>query len=142
MYGALDVSTSGMIAQRTRLEVAAANIANKNTVLDSAGRVNPYRRRVAYFAPGDPSAKTAAGRERGVHVREIGLDAAPFKLQYDPSNPYAYQDGPNKGYVPMPNIDPVIENINAMEASRAYEANLAAAEATKTMMAQALRLVG
>ena len=60
MYGALDISTSGMIAQRTRLEAIAANIANKDTILDEAGRNNPFQRRVAYFAPGDPKLLTFA----------------------------------------------------------------------------------
>lgn len=141
MYGALDISTSGMIAQRTRLEVVAANIANKDAILDSSGRVNPYRRREVFFAPGDPSAKTGAGRKMGVHVAAIEQDDAPFNLKYDPSSPYAYKDGPNAGYVPTPNINPVMEQVNAMEAARAYEANVVAAEATKSMVAQALRLL-
>ncbi len=142
MYGSLDISTSGMIAQRTRLQVIAANIANRNAILDSAGNVDPYRRRIIGLAPGDPTAKTPEGREMGVHVAAIDLDPSPLQMQeYAPDSPYAYKSGPNAGYVPGTNVNPVWEQVNAMEASRAYEANVVAAEATKTMMGQALRLL-
>lgn len=141
MYGVLDISTSGMIAQRVRLNSISANIANRGSILDEKGEVNPYRRRMVHFAPGDPTAKTAEGRKMGVHVAEIEIDQAPLNMVWDPTHPYAYQSGPNQGYVPQPNINPVTEQINALEASRAYEANVVAAEATKTMMAQVLRLL-
>jgi flagellar basal-body rod protein FlgC len=141
MYGTLDISTSGMIAQRTRLEVIAANIANKDAILDENLEVNPYRRRHVHFAPGNPSARTAHGREMGVHVAEIQINHDAVRLRYDPGNPYAYKDGPSAGYVPSPDIDAVTEQINAMEAMRAYEANVVVAEGTKSMMAQALRLL-
>ncbi|GJM18330.1 MAG: flagellar basal-body rod protein FlgC [Phycisphaeraceae bacterium] len=137
MYGALDISTSGMVAQRTRLDVISANIANANTMQRSDGGYEPYRRRAAMFAPGDPSSPTRTGQAMGVHVAAIELDQAPFDLQYKPNSPYADAEG----YVKMPNIDTTVEQINAMEASRAYEANVVAAETTKTMMAQALRLL-
>jgi len=141
MYGSLDISVSGMIVQRTRLEAAAANIANKDSYLDGSNRVNPYRARKVMVAPGDPSARTGIGKSLGVHVQEIYIDQNAVKLKAEPGNPYAYTDGPNRGYLPVPDIDPVTENINAMEAERAYQANVAAAEATKSMMAQALRLL-
>lgn len=141
MYGALDISTSGMIAQRTRIEAIAANLANRDTMLDASGRVNPYRARVVYFAPGDPTAKSEEGRRMGVHVARIGINRSPLDEHYDPDSPFAYKSGPHKGYVPESNVKPVMEQINAMDATRAYEANIAAAEATKAMMAQALRLI-
>lgn len=137
MYGALDISTSGMIAQRTRLDVISANIANRNTILDSQGRVNPYRRREVHFAPGDPGAASPAAKALGVHVSSIEVDEAAVRWTYDPGNRFANAEG----YVPFPDINPVVEQINAMEAVRAYEANVAAAEATKSMLAQALRLI-
>jgi flagellar basal-body rod protein FlgC len=141
MYGTLDIATSGMIAQRTRLEVIAANIANKDAVLDSSGRVNPYRRRHAHFAPGDPTARSEFGRKLGVHVSGIEINEGAVRLKHDPSHPFAYKDGPHAGKVPVPDIDSVTEQINAMEAARAYEANVMVAESTKIMMAQALRLL-
>lgn len=131
-----------MIAQRTRLMVAATNIANSKTILDNAGNLSPYKRRMVAFAAGNPGSGSAAGRALGVRVADIMEDqtAAPVK-EYDPGNPYAYKSGPLQGYVPETNVNPVWENVNAMEAARAYEANVVAAEATKTMMAQALRLL-
>jgi len=142
MFGSLDISTSGMIAQRERMASIAANIANRNTILDADGNVNPYRRRMVHFAPGDPSATSAQGRSMGVRVAKIEIDQSDFNYEWDPTNPYAFKDGPRAGYVPTPNVNSVVEQINAMEASRAYEANVVAAEATKTMLAQALRILG
>jgi flagellar basal-body rod protein FlgC len=141
MYGTLDISTSGMIAQRIRLETIAANIANKDVMVDENGKVAPYRRRIPLMAAGDPSAKTADARALGVHITAIEEDDAPFDLKWDPSSPYAYKTGPSAGYVPSSNVSTVIEQINAVEAARAYEANVAAAEVTKSMTAQALRLL-
>lgn len=141
MYGALDISTSGMIAQRIRLEAIAANIANKDVLVDENGQIGPYRRRVPLMAAGDPSAKSGEGRSMGVHIAAIEQDEAPFELRWDPGNPYAYKTGAQAGYVPMSNVNTVIEQINAVEAARAYEANVAAAEVTKSMTAQALRLL-
>src|SRR5262249_34087735 len=137
----LDISTSGMVAQRTRLQAIAANIANKDTILDSHGNLNPYRARRVHLAPGDPTAATVEGQAMGVHVESIEIDQAPFNLRWDPGNPYAYKEGPNAGYVPNPNVSMVMEQVSAVEAARAYEANIAAAEITKTMMTQALRLL-
>ncbi len=137
MYGALDISTSGMVAQRTRMAAIAANIANANTLVDAQGAYAPYRRRAVMFAPGDPSASGPGGRSMGVHVAAIDIDQSPLTPKYDPTSPYADEDG----YVLTPNINPIVEQINAMETARAYEANVVAAETTKTMMAQALRLL-
>lgn len=141
MYGALDISTSGMIAQRTRIDAITANIANKETILDSKGNVNPYRARIVHFAPGDPTAKSAEGRKSGVHVSKIEIDQSPLNWKWDPGSVYAVKSGPKTGYVPQSNVNPVFEQMNAMEAARAYEANVVAAEATKAMTAQALRLL-
>ena len=133
MFGALDVSTSGLVAQRTRMQVISANLANRDTIKDADGQYSPYRRRIAVFAPGEPS----RGSDQGVHVREIRFDDAPFRRKFEPGHPAADQ----QGYVNYPNIDPVMEQINALEASRAYEANITAAEATKSMMQTSLRLL-
>jgi flagellar basal-body rod protein FlgC len=137
MWGSLDISTSGMIAQRTRLEAIASNIANSKAILDSKGEYNPYRRRAVEFAAGDPTASTAHGREMGVHVASIWADPDSLRAVNDPTSPYADA----AGYVYVPDIDPIAEQVNAMEAARSYEANVAAAEALKATMAQALRLL-
>lgn len=137
MWGTLDIPTSGMVAQRVRLEAIASNIANKDAILDAAGRYSPYLRRAAEFSAGDPSAQTQLGQELGVHVASIRIDRNALRPEYDPSSPYADASG----YVMVPDIDPIVEQVNAMEASRAYEANVVAAESIKSTMAQALRLL-
>lgn len=134
MFGSLDISASALVAQRTRLETIAANLANMNSIYDAQGNVNPYRRRFTVFAPGDPS----TGSEQGVHVEKILLDPAPFRKQWDPGHP-ADVDG--DGYVEYPNIDSTMETVNAIEAQRAYQANITAAEATKQMIQASLRLL-
>lgn len=134
MYGALDISTSALIAQRTRLDVISANIANKDTIINADGAYEPFQRRIALLAAGDPS----RGSAMGVHVSEIELDAAELMMRYEPGSPFANADG----YVGYPNINSVIEQMNAMEAARAYEANIAAIEATKSMMSVALQMLG
>jgi flagellar basal-body rod protein FlgC len=137
VYGALDISTSGLIAQRTRLASIAANMANINTLQDARGNYSPYQRREVYFAPGDPGSPSEQGRSMGVHVARIRANPDALRPKWDPDNPFADKDG----MVMVPDINPATEQINALEASRAYEANIVAAEATKTMMAQALRLL-
>jgi flagellar basal-body rod protein FlgC len=133
MFGSLNISTSGLIAQRVRMDTIAANLANKNSIEDANGNYAPFRRRIPIFATGDPNTNS----EAGVHVDEIMLDPAPFKKVLDPSHPFADKDG----YVQYPNIDTTTEMINAIEATRAYEANITAAEATKSMIQSSLRLL-
>jgi len=142
MFGGLDISVSGMVAQRTRLDTIAANLANRSTTRDAEGNPNPYRRRFAVFAEGDPTATTPAGKARGTHVAQIELDMSEFQKRYDPSHPDAKPQGhPDAGYVYLPNINPVMEQVDALDAQRAYEANIAAADATKALVSQALRLL-
>jgi len=133
MFGSLNISASALVAQRTRLEVISANVANQSTILDADGNYAPYRRRIPVFSPGDP----ATGSKLGVHVKEIMLDSAPFNKRHEPGSPFADADG----YVEYPNIDPAMEMVNALEARRAYEANITAAEATKKMIQSSLRLL-
>lgn len=142
MYGALDISVSGMVAQRTRLDTIAANLANSDAILDAEGNPNPFRRKIAVFSAGDPTARTDQGRSLGVHVSEIAEDQSEFRKKYDPDSPFARPAGdPDAGYVLYPNVHSAMENVNAIDAMRAYEANVMAAEASKAMMAQALRLI-
>jgi flagellar basal-body rod protein FlgC len=132
MYGALDISTSGLVAQRTRLAVVSANLANRDTILNADGELEAYRRRFAVLAPDGP----AAG-PRGVRVESIEVDAGPLQPRFEPGSPFADADG----YVHYPNVDPVIEQLNAMEATRSYEANIMALEATKSMISVALQML-
>lgn len=132
MFGALDTSTSALVAQRTRAQAISANLANQHAHFDVNGENNPFQRRIAILAPGDPS----TGNPSGVHVKEIMLDQH-FKQKYDPTNPAADEHG----YIKTTNVDPMMEQVNMLEASRAYEANIAAAEATKSMIQTSLRLL-
>ena len=132
MYGSLDISTSGMIAQRTRMAVIANNLANVNTTQNSQGEYEPYLRRAAMLSPaGGPGALA------GVQVSSIEIMQGSLKEKWDPTNPNA----DDRGYVMVPGIDTTTEWVNGLQASRAYEANVVAAEASKSMMAQALRLL-
>jgi flagellar basal-body rod protein FlgC len=137
MFGALDVSTSGLVAQRVRMDTIAANIAAADVTrarTDSAGHAVPYRRQYAVFE----SALDQAGRARGVRVAAVAEDGSPFrKGEYNPASPDAAADG----HVYYPNVDLATEYVNAMEATRAYDANITAMEATKSMLSATLRLI-
>jgi flagellar basal-body rod protein FlgC len=134
MFEALDIGASGLTAQRTRLDVIAANMANVSTTHDASGKPNPYRRRFAVLSAGSPDDHS----KPGVHVESVQQDPAPFEKKYDPTN----QDAGPDGYVQLPNVDPTVEFVNAIEASRAYEANVSMMEVTKSMINASLRLLG
>lgn len=133
MFDILDTGASGLQAQRTRMDTIAANMLNANTTRNEKGEKVPYRRRFTVFAPGqagDPS-------RPGVHVQGIQLDPAPFVKKFQPGHPDADKDG----YVQYPNIDTTVEYVNALEASRAYEANVTLMEVSKAMINADLRLI-
>jgi len=136
MFQTLDISSSALVAQRTRMDTIAANIANINTTRNARGEPVPYRRRFAVFAPGVGGRGPDAGNP-GVHVQQVGMDLSPFQRRYQPGHPDAGPDG----YVQYPNIDMAIEFVNALEASRAYEANVTTMEVTKSMINASLRLL-
>jgi flagellar basal-body rod protein FlgC len=127
-----------MVAQRVRMDVVAGNMANAFTTVDAAGGNVPYRRRVASFAAGDPSQGAGAA---GVHVAKVQQDPSDFRLVYDPGHPQAIKTGARQGYVQFPNVDLATEMVNGMEAARAYEANMAAFETSKAMIAQSMRIL-
>ena len=131
MFDALDTSTSGLVAQRIRLNTIAMNIANADTVESPDG--GPYKRRSVVFSTG----KNASDRTgEGVHVSAINKEAV-FRMEYNPQHPYANK----QGYVKLPGIDHLTEMVNGMEASRAYEANLTVIELSKAMLNSSLRLL-
>lgn len=132
MFNALDISSSGLTAQRIRMDTIAQNVANMNTTRGVDG--NPYRRRFAVFAPGRSDNPDAPG----VHVQSVQEDTkSKFRLKWDPDDPDAGPDG----YVRLPNMDMTVEMVNALEASRAYEANVTTMEVTKSMISASLRLI-
>jgi flagellar basal-body rod protein FlgC len=134
MFDILDTGASGLQAQRTRLDAIAQNIANINTTHGLNGEKAPFRRRMVLLASGQPDDPT----KPGVHVAEISQDPSPFIEKYEPGNPDA---DPKTGNVSYPNIDMTVEYVNALEASRAYEANVTMIETAKSMLSSSLRLL-
>jgi flagellar basal-body rod protein FlgC len=132
MFTTFDISTSGLVANRTRLDAIAANIANVDVPVDPNSTRAPFSEQVVYFSQGDP----VTGNALGVHVAAIE-PRNDFRKAYEPWSPLADAEG----YVRYANIDPVVQQANAMLATRNYDANLAAIEASKSMMTAALSII-
>ncbi len=141
-FNSINISASGLTAERLRMDLIAENIANANTTKTASGM--PYRRKVAVFRTqeGDSfqqllnAAKGIGTLGNGVEVAAITEDMTPFKKEYNPSHPDADEDG----YVSMPNVEVVNEMINLISASRAYEANITSVNTTKAMAMKALEI--
>jgi len=139
---AMSVSSSGMAAQRFRMNIISANVANAETTRTPEG--GPYRRRDVVFGalPAQRTfeeelrARTSADDPMHVKVLGVTVDKRAPILKYDPSHP----DANEQGYVAMPNINPLEEMVNLMLATRSYEANVAAFNATKAMAIKALEI--
>ncbi len=139
MFHSLDVSNTGLVAQRQRMNTIAGNIANINTTRDSKGQPSPFQRQIVLFqaesgTDGSQDGKQVAGV--GVHVKVQTDPEAKTRKVPDAEHPDAVD-----GFVSYPDINLNEEFVNALEASRAYEANVAAIEASKAMMTQALRIL-
>lgn len=135
MFSAFDVSTSGLVAQRARLNAISSNLANMSTTRNEAGELSPYQPRHVVFQTDD--SVTTSGGGSGVKVSSVQIaDVAP-RLKHMPGHPDANEDG----YVAFPNINMVTEFVDAMEATRAYEANIGVIETTKDLGRQTLRIV-
>ena len=139
VFGAMDISATGMTAQQLRTDIIAQNIANINTTRDENGHV--YRRKNVVFVEKDVTGfsqillRTAGRVGNGVKVSKIYTDTeSPVRLVYDPSHPDANEDG----YVEYPNVNIVTEMVDLISASRAYEANLAVVNGAKDMFQRAL----
>ena len=140
-FGAMDISATGMTAQRLRTDIISQNIANVNTTRDENGDV--YRRRTVVFEEkpsksfSDYLSVASGSIGNGVKVSQIVEDTeTPMTMVYDPSHPDADEDG----YVTYPNVNTVTEMTNLIDASRAYEANVTAFGATKSMTLNALQI--
>lgn len=132
---ALSISSSGLDAEARRMEIISENIANANTTAGPNGKV--FRRKTVVFATRLADAMGTEGQRRagaGVEIAGIEEDSRPPKLVYRPGHPDADKDG----YVRMSNVNTVEEMVDMMSATRAYEANLAAIRAAKTIATQAL----
>lgn len=139
MFDSINISSSGLTAEKTRIDIISKNIANAK-VTRAAGRM-PYKRQMVIFEEKKSSPfseyLTDASKKfinSGVKISSIVEDKTPFKLVYEPGHP----DADENGYVKMPNVDLVKEMVDMISASRAYEANIASMNASKLMLMKAL----
>lgn len=126
VFQTMNISSSGLTAQRLRMDTIANNLANINTT--SALDGTPFKRQLTLFQ----SAPFYAGK--GVRVTGVIEDPSPGRLRYEPGHPDARDDG----FVEYPNIDPVVEMVDMISATRSYEANVACINASKLMAQKAL----
>lgn len=138
MFSALDVSTSGLAAQRVRMNVRSSNIANISTTHNEQGERVPYQPRYVIFQADDRVGSRGAA---GVRVSSVQIADVEPLWREQPDHPEAIKDGPHKGCVAYPNISMMTEMTDALEAARAYEANLGAIEITKDLEQQTLRIL-
>ena len=132
----LDISASALTAQRMRMDVISENIANADTTRTANGE--PYRRRVSVLTeqPLTFSSVLRKATGGGVEVSQIVEDMSDFSYVYDPDHP----DADDNGYVAKPNVDTTEEIIDMMSATRSYEANVTALNATKSIAMKALEI--
>ena len=140
MLSSLDVSTSALVAQRTRMNAISSNLANMSSVRDENGNVKPYQSRFVVFQT-DDSTQNKFGAV-GVKVGSVETENVEPRYRYQPSHPLAVKEGKWQGYVAYPNVNMTQEFTDALEATRAYEANVGAIEITKSMGQQTLRILG
>jgi flagellar basal-body rod protein FlgC len=138
MFPSLDVSTSALVAQRRRMDAISGNLANISTTHNERGEAAPYQPRFVVFQTDESMAAHGAA---GVKVSSVEIDQSEPKLRFQPGHPDAIKEGPNKGYVAYPNINMMTEFTDALEAARAYEANLGAMEISKDLEHQTLRIL-
>lgn len=141
IFSSFDICASGMTAQRLRSDTISQNLANVNTSRTSDG--GPYVRKTVVFTERqgtsfDKILSTTSGLVgNGVKVTSIVEDTeTPMNMVYDPSHP----DADENGYVTYPNVNTVTEMTNLIDASRAYEANVTAFDAAKSMALKGLEI--
>ena len=127
---AQSIAASALRAEQGRMRIIAENIANANSTSRTAGG-DPYRRQVPVFRP------VNVDGGQGVKMVRVDPDRSAFKSEYDPGHPSA----DTKGYVKMPNVDPLVEALDMREAQRAYEANLNVIETARAMDNRTLDLL-
>ncbi len=129
------VSASALTAQKTRMDIISANLANINTTRTAKG--GPYKRQeVVFKAEPIDDFKGHLNRAMGVKVVKIAEDRRPPRLVFDPSHP----DADERGYVAMPDINLMKEMVDMILATKSYEANATAINAAKSMFQKALEI--
>ncbi|UUZ95731.1 flagellar basal body rod protein FlgC [Paenibacillus sp. P25] len=137
-----DISSSALTAQRFRMDVISSNIANADSTRARMvnGKWIPYQRKLVTIEPNKPSFADKlqdamnGGAGDGVRVTKVIDDQSPFKQVYNPSHP----DADENGFVLMPNVDVLKEMVDMISATRSYEANVTALNASKGMISKAL----
>ena len=143
LFGVLDINASALSAERERAEVVASNMANAETTRTSKG--GPYQRQLVVFGTERPAhasfshTLTSFGElhVHGVKVAQVVQDKTPPIRRYEPGHP----DADAQGYVSFPDINPVEEMVNLMGAAQAYQLNVAAAQATKSMISESIQIL-
>ena len=129
---AMEMAAEGMRSQGTRMKVISENMANAETTGKNANE-QPYQRQLVTFK----NVLDRASGTRHVKVDEISKDRSDFVMKYDPSHPAANA----KGYVKMPNVNPLVEMMDMREAQRSYEANLGVIEMTRDMLMRTIDML-
>ncbi|MEC5162254.1 flagellar basal-body rod protein FlgC [Janthinobacterium sp. CG_23.3] len=129
LFHIFSVSGSAMSAQAQRLNATASNLANVDSATSASGQA--YRAKQVVF-----EAVPLAGGATAVKVREVIEDPSPLKMVFDPKHPLA----DDKGYVAMPNVNPVDEMVNMLSASRSYQTNVETMNAAKTLLLKTLTI--
>ena len=144
---AFDIAASGMAAHRAEMDIIAENIANAGTTRTGAG--TPYRERRAVIEPAASESFASVLDDAmdiedddsvpgGVRLAGIVESDAPLQYRYDPGNPFAFADGPRRGFVAEPDVDPIEQMVSLVSAGRAYDADVAALQAAKQMDVEAI----
>lgn len=146
MFQGMSITASALSAQRLRMDTISSNMANAETTRGSYvnGEWEPYRRKSVVLQEKDTQFSSFLNQAMnkntdigsGVKVSQIVEDQTPNELIYNPDHPDANEDG----YVEMPNVDPLRETIDLMSATRSYEANVTALNASKGMLMKALEI--
>ncbi len=135
LFSTTQIASSGLAAERMRMEVAANNIANANSTRTADG--SPYRRQQVVFSAAMKQALGGAGQLTGVAIDGVQADLSEMPKVHSPGHPDADEDG----FVTYPNVKLPHEMVDMMTAARAYEANLKSLQIFKTMTEQSLSLL-
>jgi flagellar basal-body rod protein FlgC len=138
MFPSLDISASALAAQRTRMDAISSNLANISTTHNEQGEAKPYQPRFVIFQTDE---SVGAAGAAGVRVSSVEIENVEPLWKFDPGHPDAIKEGPHKGYVAFPNVNMMTEFTDALEAARAYEANLGAMDISKDLHQQTLRII-
>ncbi len=138
VFSTFRISSSGLAAERTRMNVIANNLANANTTHAPGG--GPFRRNEVVFRTvldRELASRSPGGGLGGVAVERVVPSRAPFRTEYRPGHPDA---DPQTGMVKLPNVEPVTEMVDMITASRSYQANLTVLSTFREMILQTLQL--